>query len=64
MNPNTDAPAIVHTHVDLLGEKYGGQALSCNDEFFAEASNLVKRQAPVFIDDKYTDRGKWMDGWE
>ena len=52
------------THVDLLSERYGGQALSCNDEFFAEASNLVKRSEPVFIDDKYTDRGKWMDGWE
>jgi allantoicase len=52
------------THVDLLSERYGGQALSCNDEFFAEASNLVKRSEPVFIEDKYTDRGKWMDGWE
>lgn len=52
------------THVDLLSERYGGQALSCNDEFFAEASNLTKRSEPVFIEDKYTDRGKWMDGWE
>lgn len=52
------------THVDLLSERYGGQALRCNDEFFAEASNLVKRAEPVFIEDEYTDRGKWMDGWE
>lgn len=52
------------THVDLLSERYGGQALNCNDEFFAEASNLMKRGEPVFIEDKYTDRGKWMDGWE
>ncbi len=52
------------THVDLLSERYGGQALRCNDEFFAEASNMVKRAEPVFIEDKYTDRGKWMDGWE
>jgi len=58
------APDLIHTHIDLLGEKYGGQALSCNDEFFAEASNLVKRTEPVFLVDEYTDRGKWMDGWE
>ncbi|WP_373086941.1 allantoicase [Zhongshania sp.] len=52
------------THIDLLSERYGGQVLDCNDEFFAQASNLLKRSEPVFIEDKYTDRGKWMDGWE
>lgn len=52
------------THVDLLSERYGGQALSCNDEFFAEANNLTKRSEPIFIEDRYTNRGKWMDGWE
>lgn len=52
------------TLVDLLSERYGGQALRCNDEFFAEAANLVKNSKPEFIDGKYTDRGKWMDGWE
>ena len=62
LDTNTSPWAL--THVDLLSERYGGQALQCNDEFFAEASNLMKRAEPVFIDDKYTDRGKWMDGWE
>ncbi len=52
------------THVDLLSERYGGQALKCNDEFFAEANNLTKRGEPIFIEDRYTNRGKWMDGWE
>jgi len=52
------------THIDLLNERYGGQALECNDEFFAPASSLVKRDDPVYIEKKYTDRGKWMDGWE
>lgn len=61
IDPNFPWPL---THVDLLSERYGGQPLSCNDEFFAEASNLVKRAEPVFIEDKYTGRGKWMDGWE
>ncbi|MCH9028965.1 MAG: response regulator, partial [Bacteroidetes bacterium] len=30
----------------------------------ADDDNLIKPEAPVFIDGKYTDRGKWMDGWE
>jgi len=55
---------IALTHTDLLSERYGGQALSCNDDFFAEVSNLMKVAEPVFIDGKFTDRGKWMDGWE
>lgn len=50
--------------IDLAAEKIGGQALSCNDEFFAEKENLLKEGRGIFIPDKYTDRGKWMDGWE
>ena len=50
--------------VDLAGRKLGGQVLACSDDFFAEMENLIKPEAPVFIADKYTDRGKWMDGWE
>lgn len=53
-----------HTYTDLLSERYGGQVLGCNDEFFADASHLMKVNEPVFIEGKYTDRGKWMDGWE
>ena len=50
--------------VDLAAERVGGIALLANDEFFAEKENLLKPGRGVFIPDKYTDRGKWMDGWE
>jgi allantoicase len=50
--------------IDLASELVGGAALETNDEFFAHAENLVKASDPVFIPEKYTDRGKWMDGWE
>ncbi len=50
--------------VDLAAERLGGAALFCNDEFFAERDNLLRAEAAVFIPGKYTDRGKWMDGWE
>lgn len=50
--------------VDLASERLGGAVVYANDEFFAEKENLLKPSAPVFIEGKYTDRGKWMDGWE
>ncbi len=49
---------------DLAAEKLGGKVLYCTDDFFAEKENLIKPGRGVFIADKYTDRGKWMDGWE
>lgn len=49
---------------DLAAEKLGGKVLSCSDDFFAEKENLIKPGRGIFIADKYTDRGKWMDGWE
>jgi len=49
---------------DLAAEKLGGKAVLCSDDFFAEKENLLKPGRGIFIADKYTDRGKWMDGWE
>jgi allantoicase len=42
----------------------GGAAIDASDDFFAPKENLIKAGDPVFLPDKYTDRGKWMDGWE
>ena len=50
--------------VDLASERVGGQVLFANDEFFAEKENLLRAKRPVFLEHEYTDRGKWMDGWE
>ena len=49
---------------DLASERLGGKALLCSDDFFAEKENLLKPGRGIFIPEKYTDRGKWMDGWE
>lgn len=49
---------------DLAAERLGGKVLFATDDFFAEKENLVKPGRGIFITDKYTDRGKWMDGWE
>ncbi|CAN5534812.1 allantoicase [soil metagenome] len=50
--------------IDIAAEKLGGEVLLCSDDFFAEKENLIKPGRGIFIADKYTDRGKWMDGWE
>ena len=50
--------------IDLASGLVGGAAIDASDEFFAAKENLLKASEPVFIADKYTDRGKWMDGWE
>src|SRR3954467_15870638 len=50
--------------VDLAQERLGGAVLIANDEFFAPKENLLKASQPIFIEGKYTDLGKWMDGWE
>ena len=49
---------------DLASERLGGRAILANDEFFAPKENLVLDAAPTFDPSRYTDRGKWMDGWE
>jgi allantoicase len=50
--------------VDLASAQLGGEALAASDDFFAEKANLLKPGRAVFLPDEYTDRGKWMDGWE
>jgi allantoicase len=50
--------------IDLASERLGGAVLFANDDFFAPKENLLKASPPVFIEGKYTDLGKWMDGWE
>ena len=49
---------------DLAAERLGGRVLEASDDFFAPKENLLKEAKPVFIEEKYTPRGKWMDGWE
>ena len=50
--------------IDLLSERVGGRVVAYNDEFFAPAANLLQVADPVWREGEYTDRGKWMDGWE
>jgi len=50
--------------IDLAAERLGGAVLLANDEFFAPKESLLHAAAAVWKEGEYTDRGKWMDGWE
>lgn len=50
--------------VDLASSLLGGRAVGSSDEFFAGGENLLLPEPAVFDAARYTERGKWMDGWE
>ena len=50
--------------IDLASERMGGAVVVANDEFFAARDRLVIGAAAVWREGEYTERGKWMDGWE
>jgi allantoicase len=50
--------------LDLASERFGAAVVAANDEFFAATENLIRPEAPQWREGEYTERGKWMDGWE
>ena len=51
-------------YLNLAEERLGSVVLETTDDFFAEKKNLIKPGRGIFIPGKFTDDGKWMDGWE
>ena len=60
----TQKPHPYHQWIQLEQPRLGSKVSYATDEFFAAKERLIEPAAPVFIDDKYDDHGKWMDGWE
>ncbi|KAG0235534.1 Allantoicase [Actinomortierella wolfii] len=73
------SPSIINTHqptevqdldsafgeyIDLAVDRFGGKVLRTSDEWFAEASNLIKVAAPISRKGHFTAKGAWFDGWE
>jgi allantoicase len=50
--------------VQLEQPRLGTRVSYATDDFFAAKERVIDSAPPVFIDDKYDDHGKWMDGWE
>jgi allantoicase len=53
-----------HNRVNLASANYGAEVIYATDEFFADKSRLIADSDPIFIEGKYDENGKWMDGWE
>ena len=53
-----------HQWIRLEQPRLGTRVVYATDDFFAAKERLIDARPPVFIDDKYDDHGKWMDGWE
>lgn len=64
MTDSTQLDTAFTQLIDLASERLGGVVLSATDDFFAPKENLLKAGEPVWIEGKYVDTGKWMDGWE
>jgi allantoicase len=51
-------------YINLASARLGAQAIYATDDFFAAKERILHDTDPVFIDGKFDDHGKWMDGWE
>lgn len=49
---------------NLASARLGAVAVACSDDFFAPMGRMLEEGEPRFIEGKYDDHGKWMDGWE
>jgi allantoicase len=50
--------------IDLASVLFGASVVEANDEFFAPRDRLILPEPAIWLEDRYTERGKWMDGWE
>ncbi|MCC6554790.1 MAG: allantoicase [Polyangiaceae bacterium] len=64
MSTTTAPPAAFADLVDLASDATGAFAVHATDDYFAEKESLLRPSAPEWIEGRYTERGKWMDGWE
>lgn len=53
-----------HQWIRLEQPRLGTRVVYATDDFFGAKERLIDAPEPVWIEDKYDDQGKWMDGWE
>ncbi|MGE8645907.1 allantoicase [Acinetobacter vivianii] len=57
-------PSHFQALTNLADARIGATIVSCSDEFFAQAERMLQSTPAQFVEGKYDDNGKWMDGWE
>ena len=50
--------------INVASADLGSKVIFCSDEFFAPAERMLQCSEPLWIEGKFDDHGKWMDGWE
>ena len=63
-NQTTDLPDIVNRGIDLGHSGLGTRIIECRDDFFADCNRLLNPEPSGWIENRFDDNGKWMDGWE
>jgi len=58
------SPVCFANLVNLSDRSFGARVLGASDDYFAAAENLISPEPAAFDKTRFTDRGKWMDGWE
>ncbi|MBT3221011.1 MAG: allantoicase [Proteobacteria bacterium] len=64
MSTNDTESAFFAGTVDLVARSNGGQLVVASDDFFAARENLIESGRGVHLPDRYSERGKWRDGWQ
>ncbi|MGE8561452.1 MAG: allantoicase [Acinetobacter sp.] len=62
--PIFDIPIHMQQLTNLADDRIGAEIMDCSDDFFAEAKRMLQFNPPIFVEDKFDQHGKWMDGWE
>ena len=50
--------------INITSSDFGSKVIYCSDEFFADSGRMLQASEPIWIEGKYDENGKWMDGWE
>ncbi len=50
--------------LNLASSRFGAKVIRASDDFFADKQRMLQAHDAEFIEGKYDDTGKWMDGWE
>ena len=59
----SEQPLDFNQLVDLASTRLGAAVVSASDEFFTEKEAVLNPHDPVPDDTRFTDRGRWVDGW-
>ena len=64
LDPTEFERVLASTSIELSSAALGGRVLSCSDEWFADARNLIKPGPAQSLKGQFGPKGALYDGWE